>query len=82
MKREYDLRHARRGAVKPAPPGKTRMLIHVDNDILDWLRAQIHATGGGDYEETIKASRGCLCRGWRGSVPGGRAAGQFPGPCG
>jgi hypothetical protein len=53
MKRQYDLRHARRGAVKPAAPGKTRMLIHMDNDIVDWLRAQVHATGGGDYEETI-----------------------------
>jgi uncharacterized protein (DUF4415 family) len=51
--REYDFSRARRGAVKPAPPGKTRITIRLDNDILAWFRRQVHAASGGSYQSLI-----------------------------
>jgi uncharacterized protein (DUF4415 family) len=53
MEEEYDFSRGRRGAVVPAPPGKTRITIRLDTDILDWFRAQVHAAGGGNYQTSI-----------------------------
>ena len=35
------------------PPGKTRITIRLDEDILDWFRAQVNAAGGGNYQTLI-----------------------------
>ena len=35
------------------PPGKTRITIRLDDDILAWFRAQVHAMGGGNYQTLI-----------------------------
>lgn len=56
MKKEYDFRKAKRGAVKPARPGKTRITIRLDDDILDWFRNQVHAAGGGSYQALINTA--------------------------
>jgi hypothetical protein len=32
------------------PPGKTRITIRIDTDILEWFRRQVHAAGGGNYQ--------------------------------
>jgi len=53
MKREYDFRGGRRGAVVPTPPGKTRITIRIDDDILHWFRAEVHKAGGGSYQTAI-----------------------------
>jgi uncharacterized protein (DUF4415 family) len=53
MKREYDFSKGRRGPVVPLPPGKTRITIRIDDDVLDWFRAQVHAAGGGSYQTLI-----------------------------
>jgi uncharacterized protein (DUF4415 family) len=53
MKAEYDFSQGKRGAIDPAPPGKTRITIRLDNDILDWFRAQVNAAGGGNYQTLI-----------------------------
>ena len=53
MKDEYDFSRGRRGAVLPAPPGKTRITIRLDQEILDWFRARAHAAGGGNYQTMI-----------------------------
>jgi hypothetical protein len=53
MKKEYDFRHGKRGAVLRTPPGKTRITIRIDNDILQAFRAQVHAAGGGSYQTLI-----------------------------
>jgi len=53
MSKEYDFSRARRGAVVAAEPGKTRITIRVDNDVLDWFRNQVHAAGGGNYQTLI-----------------------------
>jgi len=53
MKREHDFSKGKRGAVIPLPPGKTRITIRLDDDVLDWFRAQAHAMGGGNYQTLI-----------------------------
>jgi uncharacterized protein (DUF4415 family) len=53
MREEYDFSEAIRGPVVPSAPGKTRITIRVDNDILDWFRAKVHAQGGGNYQTLI-----------------------------
>ena len=50
MKRNYDFSKAKRGAVLPAPAGKTRITIRIDDDVLDWFRKQVHEAGGGNYQ--------------------------------
>ena len=50
MKREFDFSKGKRGAIIPTPPGKTRITIRLDNDVLDWFRAQVHQAGGGNYQ--------------------------------
>lgn len=49
MKRNDDFSNARRGPVLVAPPGKTRITIRIDEDILQWFRDQVHS-GGGNYQ--------------------------------
>jgi uncharacterized protein (DUF4415 family) len=53
MKKEYDFRKGKRGAVVPVPRGKTRITIRLDDDILDWFRAKVHGAGGGSYQALI-----------------------------
>jgi uncharacterized protein (DUF4415 family) len=53
MKKEYDFSKGKRGAVIPVPRGKTRITIRLDDDILDWFRAKVHAAGGGSYQTLI-----------------------------
>jgi uncharacterized protein (DUF4415 family) len=53
MRQEYDFSEAIRGPVVPPAPGKTRITIRVDNDVLDWFRAKVHAQGGGNYQTLI-----------------------------
>jgi hypothetical protein len=50
MRREYDFSRGRRGAVLPVPTGKTRITIRIDDDVLEWFRAQVDAAGGGSYQ--------------------------------
>lgn len=56
MNKEYDFSHARRGAVEPTSPGKTRITIRLDNEVLDWFRDRVNATGGGNYQSMINAA--------------------------
>lgn len=53
MKEEYDFTYGRRGAVEPIAPGKTRITIRVDDDVLAWFRGQVHAAAGGSYQNLI-----------------------------
>jgi len=56
MKKEYDFRKGRRGAVEPTPRGKTRITIRLDNDILAWFRNAVDASGGGNYQTMINSA--------------------------
>ena len=53
METEYNFSHGRRGAIDPAPPGKTRITIRLDNNVLEWFREQVHLAGGGNYQTLI-----------------------------
>jgi hypothetical protein len=53
MQKEYDFRTGRRGAITPSPPGKTRITIRLDDDLLDWFRGQVDDAGGGNYQTLI-----------------------------
>lgn len=50
MKKSYDFRKAKRGAVIQPPAGKTRITIRIDDDVLEWFRKQVHEAGGGSYQ--------------------------------
>jgi len=56
MRKEYDFSKARRGSVVPIPPGKTRITIRIDDDILQWFKDQVHAAGGGNYQTHLNAA--------------------------
>jgi uncharacterized protein (DUF4415 family) len=56
MRKEYDFSQARRGSVVPAPAGKTRVTIRLDEDLIEWFKNQVHATGGGNYQTLINAA--------------------------
>lgn len=53
MTEEHDFREGRRGPVIEPPPGKTRITIRLDDDVLDWFRAQADAAGGANYQTLI-----------------------------
>jgi len=53
MKKEYNFKKGKRGAVLPVPKGKTRITIRIDDDILDWFRGEVEAAGGGNYQTLI-----------------------------
>ena len=53
METEYDFSQGKRGALDPTPPGKTRITIRLDNEVLEWFREQVHAAGGGNYQTLI-----------------------------
>jgi uncharacterized protein (DUF4415 family) len=53
MKREYDFRKAKHGAVVSVPKGKTRITIRLDDEILAWFRDQVERAGGGNYQTVI-----------------------------
>ena len=50
MKKHYDFSKGVRGAIDPLPPGKSRITIRIDDEILDWFRAKVDAAGGGNYQ--------------------------------
>lgn len=53
MKAEYDFSKARRGAVVPAAPGKTRITIRLDTELIEWFKARVNEAGGGNYQSLI-----------------------------
>jgi hypothetical protein len=56
MKDEYDFSKGVRGAIFPMPPGKTRITIRLDDEVLDWFRAKVDAMGGGNYQTLMNAA--------------------------
>jgi len=53
MKPEYDFSKGKRGAIDPLPPGKERITIRLDSEVLDWFRQQVNDQGGGNYQTMI-----------------------------
>jgi uncharacterized protein (DUF4415 family) len=52
-KEEYNFEKAKQGPVVRPSPGKTRITIRIDTDILNWFRDQVHKRGGGNYQTQI-----------------------------
>lgn len=50
---EYDFSSGKRGAVIPASPGKERITIRLDREVLDWFRQLASDQGGGNYQTKI-----------------------------
>jgi len=53
MKASYDFSKARRGAMIPASPGKVRITIRLDKDVIRWFKSQVEAAGGGNYQTLL-----------------------------
>ncbi len=53
MRKEYDFSQGKRGAVLPSP-GKTRVTIMLDDDVIEAFRARAEAAGHG-YQTMINA---------------------------
>jgi uncharacterized protein (DUF4415 family) len=53
VRKEYDFSKARRGPIRSPTSGKTRITIRLDDDVLAWFKAQVHAAGGGNYQTRI-----------------------------
>jgi hypothetical protein len=56
MRQEYDFSDAKRGAIEPPDPRKTRITIRIDTKILNWFRRRVHEAGGGNYQTMINAA--------------------------
>lgn len=54
MRKEYDFSQGKRGAVLPSP-GKTRITIMLDDDIIDFFRTHAEAQGTG-YQTMINTA--------------------------
>jgi len=49
----YNFSKGKRGPVLPVPPGKERITIRLDTDILDYFRDAVERAGGGNYQTLI-----------------------------
>jgi uncharacterized protein (DUF4415 family) len=53
MRKIYDFSKGKRGPVVKPPAGKTRITIRLDDDLLEWFKAEVDAAGGGNYQSQI-----------------------------
>ena len=53
MRKEYDFTKGKRGPVITPLSGKTRITIRLDNDVVEWFKAQVTQAGGGNYQTPI-----------------------------
>lgn len=65
MKRQYDFSKARRGPVVPPTPGKTRITIRLDNDIIQHFQSAVDRAGGGNYQTLLNDALREYIRGTR-----------------
>ena len=54
--RDIDFSQAKRGAVIPLEPGKTKISIRLDNAVIEYFRRQVEQSGGGNYQSLINDS--------------------------
>lgn len=56
MKKEYDFSKGKRGPAVAVPKGKSRITIRLDDEVLEWFKAQVDSAGGGNYQTLINAA--------------------------
>lgn len=52
----YDFSKGKRGAVLAVPPGKERITIRLDIDVLEYFRGLAERAGGGNYQTLINSA--------------------------
>jgi uncharacterized protein (DUF4415 family) len=50
MKDSYDFSKGKRGAVVKVAPGKEKITIRLDSEIVNWFRNMVDSAGGGNYQ--------------------------------
>ena len=53
MRKGYDFGKDKRGPVVVPPPGKVRITIRLDKDLVEWFKGQADEAGGGNYQTLI-----------------------------
>ncbi len=53
MRKEYDFNKGQRGPVVKTTPGKTRITIRLDDEVIEWFKVQVEKAGGGNYQTLI-----------------------------
>lgn len=53
MSEHHDFSKATRGPAVKTRPGKTRITIRIDDDVLAWFKEQVHLAGGGNYQSLV-----------------------------
>jgi predicted nucleotidyltransferase/uncharacterized protein (DUF4415 family) len=53
MSEHHDFSKATRGPALKTRPGKTRITIRIDDDVLAWFKEQVHLAGGGNYQSLV-----------------------------
>ena len=56
MKKEYDFKKGKRGAVLSVPKGKNRITIRLDDDVIAWFKQEVTEAGGGNYQSLINSA--------------------------
>ena len=56
MKKEYEFKKGRRGAILSVPKGKTRITIRLDDDVIAWFKHEVSEAGGGNYQSLINSA--------------------------
>ena len=51
--RDIDFSRAKRGPVVKLEPGKTKISIRLDNNVLEYFRGVVERAGGGNYQSLI-----------------------------
>ncbi len=52
-RRDIDFSRGKRGAVLKPEPGKTKISIRLDNEVIGFFRAVVEKAGGGNYQTLI-----------------------------
>jgi uncharacterized protein (DUF4415 family) len=53
MRKEYDFKKGKRGAVVSPSAGKTRITIRLDDEVIEWFKREVDEAGGGNYQTLI-----------------------------
>ena len=56
MKKEYDFKNGKRGAILSVPKSKTRITIRLDDDVIAWFKHEVTEAGGGNYQSLINSA--------------------------
>ena len=53
MKTEHGFIHKKHGTIETTEKDNTRVMITLDDDVLEWFREKVEAQGGGNYQTMI-----------------------------